>query len=491
MSVRNQAESHFSKARPSRTRGYAYFISFVAAVGGFLFGYDLAIIAGAQIFLREYFHLSPGQFGFATSSAVLGCIAGPFLGSHLCDRIGRKRTLLVAAGLFAAGTIGTAVPNSIGLFNLFRVVGGLGVGLASLASPMYIAEAAPARIRGRLGILYQLAITIGALSATIVSYYVASTNTDASSNWRWMFASMLLPILIFVILLTRVPRSPRWLAERGQFDEALAILTRINGPEIAQKEMDDIRLQASLKETGSFRDLVKPGIRMALFVGICLAIFNNWTGWSGVAYYLPTLFQMGGYENASDAIAATFVPMIANVFLTLVAIWLVERAGRRPLWLGASLAMVASLTLLGLVFYAEIKGPFVILAVLLVVAPHAIGLGPLPWLMMSELFPTRVRAKAVSVTTTFLWVAGFTGPLAFPKLVEVSNSTIGSPAGLFWMYAILALLAFLFGWKYLPETRGRTLEEIARSWGVADAEEVKIAPLAPVSAAAPPDGRKD
>src|SRR5262245_34653563 len=210
--------------------GYAYFVAFVAAVGGFLFGYDLVIINGAQIFLRDHFHLTAGELGFATSSAILGCVAGPALGASLCDRLGRKSTLIIAALLFAAGAVGTAVPRSITVFNVFRFVGGIGVGLASLASPLYIAEIAPAPSRGRLGIMYQLAITVGATTAIVVAWWIARTVPDVAVNWRWMFASMLVPVVAFVVLLLAVPQSPRWLVGQNRPAEALAIMTKINGP---------------------------------------------------------------------------------------------------------------------------------------------------------------------------------------------------------------------------------------------------------------------
>jgi SP family arabinose:H+ symporter-like MFS transporter len=278
-----------------------------------------------------------------------------------------------------------------------------------------------------------------------------------------MFASIVLPIAGFVILLFIVPQSPRWLASRNRDVEALAILTRIDGPEMARKQMEEIR--ESLKEgSSSLGELLQPGIRLALLTGILLAVFNNWTGWSGVAYYLPYLFQMAGFLEKSDAILATLIPMIATVFLTLLSIWLVDRVGRKPLWTWTSALMAVCLTLMGLVFHYQVKGWIVILMVLVIAAPHAVGLGPLPWLMMSELYPTHIRARDVSISTTFLWMAGFSGPLAFPVLVETSKRTIGSAAGVFWMYACVCIFSFIFGLKLLPETKGRTLENIAKSW---------------------------
>jgi len=449
-------------------KGYTYFVAFVAAIGGFLFGYDTAVIAPAQLFLQRYFNLSSGQLGFAVSVLLLGCIAGPTLGARLCDWLGRKIVLYVSGVLFIAGAVGTAFANSIAIFDIFRFVGGLGIGFASLASPMYIAEISPAPVRGRLGLMFQLAVTVGALSATIAAYFISSHYVEGSPSqvqwaWRWMFASIILPILVFMILLLRVPQSPRWLAGRDRDEEALGILTRINGPEQAAMEMREIK-ESLKQESGTFSELFQPGVRLALATGVLLALFNNWTGWSGVAYYLPTIFQLAGVPDPSRAIGVALVPMTANVLLTLAAIWLVDRVGRRPLWVWTAAAMIVSLTLMGLAFHFHLSPVFIVVTTLLILIPHAVGLGPLPWLMMSEIFPTRIRARAVSITTTFLWFAGFSGPLAFPTLVRTSNAAIGSPAGIFWMYGLICVLALIFGLKLLPETKARTLEEIASSW---------------------------
>jgi MFS transporter, SP family, arabinose:H+ symporter len=451
-----------AEGAPESGRFYALFIAFVAAIAGFLFGYDLVIISGAAIFIKDHFGLSPAQFGFAVSSAILGCIAGPFLGAWLCDWIGRKSTLLLSGVLFAVGAIGAALAGTIGIFNLFRIVGGLGVGVSSLAAPLYISEIAPARLRGRLGIMYQLAITIGCLAAAVVSFLLARY-VSSTVSWRWMVGSVVFPVIVFALLLLRVPQGPRWMAARGRFDEAFQSLARIDGLEHARQEMEEIR--ASLAgESGTLGELFEPGMRKALFTGAMLGLFNNWTGWSGIAYYLPTLFQQAGYSRASDAIGQNVLIMGGNALLTLVAIAIVDRAGRRPLWLATSAAMIFCLASAGLVFQLKLTGAVVVAAIFMCDAPHAIGLGPLPWLMMSELYPTRIRARAVSISTTFLWIAGFTGPFAFPAIEAASRKIVGSIAGVFWFYAVICVGAFIWGRKMLPETKGRTLEEIARSW---------------------------
>jgi SP family arabinose:H+ symporter-like MFS transporter len=455
--------SKLSERTSVRSRAqYAFFVSCVAALGGFLFGYDLVIISGAQIFLKQQFALSPRQFGFAVSSAILGCIAGPSLGAWLCDKIGRKTTLMAAGMLFVIGAVGTAFGASIAMFNVFRIVGGVGVGLGSLAAPMYIAEVAPARWRGRLGLMYQFAVVSGAASATIVSYFLAKY-VRPELSWRLMFASFLAPVSVFMILLLKVPQAPRWLAEKGRIEEAFQILARINGEDQAKKELEEIR-NSIAGETGTFTELFEPGMRRALFVGIALALFNNWTGWTGLAYYLPLLFQQSGYPKAATAIGVNVLIWGGMLILTAISIWLVDRVGRRPIWLVTSVAMFFCLVAAGFLFQSHIKGPIAVGVIFLCAAPHAVGLGPLPWLMMSELYPTRIRARAVSITTTFLWIAGFTAPFAFPIIEAASKRALGTAAGVFWFYSVVCVLSFLWAFKFLPETKGRSLEEIADSW---------------------------
>jgi SP family arabinose:H+ symporter-like MFS transporter len=451
--------------QPQSRLGYAFLVAFVAAFGGFLFGYDLAVITGAQIFLRDEFGLAPKAYGFATSSALLGCIIGPFVGSWLCDRIGRKRTLIFAGFLFGASAFGTAMPvaiESLGIsrimfFNIFRIVGGVGVGLASLASPMYIAEIAPARYRGRMGLMYQLAITVGSTFALFLAWRLAPTQ-----NWQWMFGSEIFPIILFIGFLVAVPYSPRWLAEKGRHEEALAVLTKIDGPVYARAEMDEI--EESLKqESGTFAELFQPGIRKALLCAVLLAIFNNLTGWSVIAYYLSDIFNRAGFDPSGAILRAMFMNG-GNIILTLVAIYLVDRLGRRPLWNLTALAMAAAMIFAAMAFQWNWTGALIVAVVFVSAIPHAIGLGPLPWLMMSELFPTRIRAKGVAISTTFVWIAGFTGPMFFPILGEISTKKFGSISGVFVLLAGMCLLALLFGWKLLPETKNRTLEDIAQGW---------------------------
>ena len=442
-------------------RLYAFLVAFVAAVGGFLFGYDLAIMGGANVYLKEQFHLSEWMFGFTTASATIGCILGPFLGAWLCDRFGRRTTLIAACLLLGIGSILTAVPNDMITFNVFRIVGGVGVGLCSIASPMYTNELAPARWRGGLGFMYQLAIVVGSVMAAAVAWWLAKWLPDTVA-WRWMFGSEVVFVAVFGVLLCLLPESPRWLAECGRTDEAKAIFTRIDGPAFAEVEMAQIN-KSLAAEAGSFSELFAPGLRLALVVGLCLALFNNYTGWSAMAGYLTRIFEIGGLAR-TDAI---FQFMLAYGFMgvmTLVACGLVDRFGRRPLWVISSAIMVGANLFMGLVFHWNITGYSVLVGVCLCAIPHSFALGPLPWLMMSEIFPTRIRARAVAVTTTFIWVVGFLASYFFPIIANFSERMIGSIAGVFWLSSAVCVVALVFGLTLLPETKGRTLEEIADSW---------------------------
>ena len=444
-----------------RGKPYAFLIAFVSAVGGFLFGYDLAIMCGANVYLKDYFHLSEAMFGFTTVSAGLGCIVGPFCGAWLCDRVGRRTTLIAACLLLGVGSVLTAIPKDLVTFNLFRVVGGLGVGFCSIASPMYTSEIAPARWRGGLGFMYQLAIVVGSILAVAVAWLLARW-LPASESWRWMFASELVFVAIFAGLLFMIPESPRWLAERGRLGPAKAIFERIDGPAFARVELDQVG-KSLAAESGTFGELFAPGLRKALLVGLCLALFNNGTGWSAMGGYLTRLFELSGVGRVN----AIFQNLLCWCFMgamTLAACGIVDRAGRRPLWIVGSLMMIGADVFLGAVFHFQIVGWPVLAAIALCAIPHSFALGPLPWLMMSEIFPTRIRARAVAVTTTFIWSVGFVASWLFPIIASVSMELIGSIAAVFWLLAAVCVLAAIFGVAWLPETKGKTLEEIGDLW---------------------------
>jgi len=455
-------------------------IAFVAAIGGFLFGFDLGMIGAANVYLKDQFQLNGAPLGLATGSAVLGCMFGPFLGAWLCDAIGRKRTMIVAAFLLAVSAVVTAVPDMLPgmsdqsvmlVFNVFRIVGGLGLGLCSIASPMFIAEVAPPAKRGRLGLTYQLAIVVGHITAPAIGYVVVVMlpQTEGVAQiawqqpWRWMFASETACVLLFVMFVFSLPHSPRWLVYKGRHDDALAVPAKIDGPDYAKQEIEEITLSID-QETGGWRDLFAPGMRYALLIGILLALFNNWTGWSVMGGYIPMLFEMSGLENRAQAILQFAVTCGFMGLMTLVSLLLMDRVGRRPLWLFASLLMAAITFATGVAVHYQLTGTIGLVVSVLCTVPHGIALGGIPWLMMSELFPARLRAKAVSITTTFLWLTIFSGTCLFPALTSTSIRLVGSVAGAFLLFTGICILAFFFGLFMMPETKGRTLEDIPNSW---------------------------
>ena len=446
---------------------YAFRVALVAAFGGFLFGYDLHVIVGGQLFWKPYFGLSESAYGFAMASAMIGCIFGPSLGPLMIDRFGRRTTLMFCAILFGASALGTALPNDITTFNIFRIVGGLAIGLASVASPMYIAEIAPPKYRGRLGLMFQIAVTIGSTCSILFCWWlskqVESGSMEGETVWRTMFGSELVPVLAFFGLLFLVPRRPRWLAERGREDEAERVLAKITGEESARQVMDEIRHDLG-QEEGTWGELFQGAFKMALVCACLLALFNNLTGWSGVAYYMPEIFKRGGYDAPSQAIFNALILNIFNLFFTLVCVALVDKFGRRPLWIWTSVLMIGALAFDAYAFHHAWTGPIIVLVIVFTTIPHHLGLGPLPWLMQAELFPTRLRAKGVCISTTVVWIGGFLSAYLFPIVAEWSEGLVGSISLFFLVFIGMCILSLIFGITLLPETKNRSLEEIAASW---------------------------
>lgn len=447
------------RASLRRSQVYVYLVSIVAAVGGFLFGYDLSIVSGAVIFLRKEFNLTPNEVGFAVSSAVIGCLLGPFIvGGGLSDWLGRKKVLLVTAVIFGVSALGTAIPRNMTEFNFFRILGGVGVGVASVISPMYISEIAPARLRGRLVTVNQLAIVTGSLASIIVSYFLSF-----SESWRWMFASECIPVLLLLAGLAFVPESPRWLVEKNRHSKALGILTRIDGAANAEQEMQEIT--ASLQEeSGTFSELFQPGMRMALLIAVVLAVLQQFTGVSPLLFYTPIIFQKAGFERASDAILQSIIVNVWNLACTVIAFWLVDRLGRRALLITGCSGMALGLSLMGVFFHYDVKGFSIVLVMFLCVGSYVISLAPLAWLIMSEIFPTRIRGRAMAIASFALWMAAFIGAQSFPPLLSYVEGSFGTAAGVFWIYAAVCVFAVVFGWLMVPETKGKSLEEIGRSW---------------------------
>ncbi len=447
----------------ARERGsvtYVVLLAMVAALGGLLFGYDTAVISGAIGFLQTRFELNAVMKGWAASCALIGCIGGACFAGTLSDRLGRKRVLLATAVLFAISAIGSALPRNLAELVIARILGGIGVGMASMLSPLYIAEVSPARIRGRLVSLNQFAIIFGMLVVYFVNARVAAIGDEAwnvAVGWRWMFGSETLPAALFLVLLFFVPESPRWLIKQGRADQALAILARVGGRRHAQREVAEIK-DTVAHEGGSLSQLFLPGMRIALLIGVALAILQQVTGINVVLYYAPEIFKSTGLA-ATDAINDTVIVGAVNLAFTLVAIWVVDQLGRKPLLLIASAGMGISLFLLGGAFILKkFEGPWVLILVLVYVASFAVAMGPVVWVVMSEIFPTRIRGRAMSIATVCLWIACYGVSQLFPLMLERLEGYA------FFVYASMCVVSFAFVLGCLPETKGRSLEEIEKSW---------------------------
>lgn len=445
---------------PAGSFRYALSLVSVAAMGGLLFGYDTAVIAGAIDPLAVRFQLNSVLKGWAVSNVLVGCMIGAAFAGMLSDRFGRKRVLQLAAVLFTISAVGSALPRNLTELVAARMLGGLAVGAASMLSPLYIAEVSPARFRGRFVSLNQITIILGMLVVSIVNWRIASPDNEAwnvAYGWRWMLASETLPALLFLGFLFVVPESPRWLVKQGREAEALAILARLGGAEQAALELGQIR-EAIAQEGTDWRELFRPGVRAALVIAVVLAVLQQVTGINAVLYYAPSIFRSAEVSGAR-ALLQTAILQGVNLAFTLVAIRLVDRLGRKPLLVATAAAMGVSLALLGCGFQFNLSPYWIFLFTLAYVASFAVAMGPVVWVVLAEIFPTPVRGRAMAVATVCLWVACF----AVSQTVITMFETIGKPAT-FWSYAVMCAAALLFVLRYIPETKGKTLEEIERTW---------------------------
>jgi SP family xylose:H+ symportor-like MFS transporter len=441
----------------------------VAALGGLLFGYDTAVISGAIGFLQQHFGLTAAMKGWTAASALAGCVLGVALAGEMNDRLGRRTTLLLAAVLFLISAIGTALPRTLAEFIIFRVIGGLGVGAASMTSPMYIAEISPARIRGRMVSVNQFAIIFGMLVVYFVNYFVARGGDESwnvAIGWRWMFGSEAIPATLLLVLLVFVPESPRWLTKQGRGDKARAILARVDGDAHAQREMEEI--DAALRqESGSLRQLLAPGMRVVLFIGVSLAVLQQVTGINVFLYYAPEIFKAVAGADVDVALLQTVVIGAVNLFFTVVAIWTVDRIGRKPLMVAGAAGMGLSLAAIGLAATFQMVGAWLLVFMLSYIACFAVSVGPVTWVILSEIFPTKIRGRALAIATFFLWTANFIVSQTFPMMDEqpwlVQTFHHGFP---FFLYAAFCIVLVVVMVRLVPETKGKTLEEIERYWSM-------------------------
>jgi sugar porter (SP) family MFS transporter len=448
---------------------FIFGITAVSAMGGLLFGYDWVVIGGAKPFYERFFDItsSPHLQGWAMSSALIGCLLGAVSSGIFADRFGRKLMLIFAAALFTASAIGTGAVNDFSLFIAFRLLGGLGIGLASAVSPMYIAEISPAHIRGRLVSVNQLTIVVGILAAQVANYLIAdkvapgATDMDIVNSWngqigwRWMFWAETVPASVFFLLAFFIPESPRFLVKSGKTAKATTILNRIGDNNYATQEQKNIEqsLKSSTKKV-AIGDLMNKKVRPLLMIGVVLAIFQQWCGINVVFNYAEEIFVAAGY-SVGDMLFNIIITGTINLLFTLVAMRVVDSLGRRKLMLFGSIGLTVIYFILGGSYMLELDGIVILILVLLGIATYAMTLAPITWVVLSEIFPNRIRGAAMAVATTALWGASFLLTYTFPVLNNLLKA-----GGTFWLYAFICLTGFLFILKKLPETKGKSLEEI-------------------------------
>jgi MFS transporter, SP family, galactose:H+ symporter len=450
--MKNQAEAH--------ARHFVYLATAISALGGMLFGYDIGVISGAILFIKIDFYLTSSLEEIVVSSVLLGSLVGAAVGGIIADRLGRRKLLIITSVVFGMGAIGAALAPGTASLIAARVVAGTAIGIASFVAPLYISEIAPVEIRGKLVSINQIALTSGIVISYLIDYAFAG-----SQAWRWMFGLAVIPAAAFGVGLMFIPNSPRWLVGRGQVDQARAVLQRIRCPEQAEGELSEIRHSVA-QQKGEWSELLTPLLRPAMIVGVGLAIAQQITGINTVIYYAPTIFKFAGLSSASVAILASVGVGVVNVVLTVVAMQLIDRVGRRPLLLVSLAGMAISLFVLGLAFsLPQLSGSLGWIAVtslMVYVGSFAVGLGPVFWLILSEMYPSRIRGRAMSVGTVANWGANLIVALSFLTLTQV----LGKPAT-FWLYAVVSLGSWLFAFFLVPETKGRSLEEIEAHWRVA------------------------
>ena len=437
-----------------KDNSFLILVVFAAALGGLLFGFDTAVISGAVPFIKTYFDLDDIALGWAVSSLLAGCIVGVIASGKPADVLGRRITLLVASLLFLISAIGSALSNHLYVFVVFRFIGGIAVGTASMLSPMYISEISPAAKRGSLVSLNQLAIVIGILVAFFSNYILVSVGDN---NWRWMLAVMGVPALFFFVTLLFIPESPRWLVQKGKKTEAYSILERINGTEPATVEMKAIEQSIAKEEKGSYKEVFSKKMSPLIRMGIVVAVFSQVTGINSIMYYAPMIFAKTGI-GIGNSLMQTIAVGGVNVIFTFVAIKYIDKFGRKPLLIAGCTGMAISLFVLAAAFYLHQFGGFLILAsILIYIASFAASVGPITWVFIAEIYPNRLRSEAMSVAVVFLWAAVFLVSLTFPYML---NALGGGTAFLVFGSMCVVYLVFLI--TKIPETKGKSLEELER-----------------------------
>lgn len=445
-----------------------FLISLISAMGGLLFGYDWVVIGGAKPFYEQFFQIAnePMLQGWAMSSALIGCLIGALAAGKLSDRYGRKPILIIAAALFVSTSIGTGLSPDFTWFNIFRLIGGFAIGAASSLSPMYIAEIAPAKLRGRFVAINQLTVVLGILAAQLVNWLIAEPvpadataefirmSWNGQTGWRLMFIVMTIPAALFFSLGFILPESPRWLAVNGKRESALKILTKLVGVEAAKLELAAVESNMHSEEKASFKQLLHPSLRKVLIIGVALAVFQQWCGINVIFNYAQEIFMSAGF-GVSDVLLNIVITGITNVIFTVIAMYFVDKWGRKVLLLLGAFGLTLIYALMGAAYYFHISGFFLLVIVVLAIACYAMTLAPVMWIVISEIYPNKIRGIAMSVATFALWTACFILTYTFPLL----NKGLGA-AGTFWLYGLICLMGGIFVMRSVPETKGKTLEEL-------------------------------
>jgi SP family galactose:H+ symporter-like MFS transporter len=443
--------------RGNDKNSFIFVVAIISGISGMLFGYDTGVISGAIVFISEEFSLSPFLEGLVVSAVLIGAIIGALIGGFLADRYGRRKMIILAAIIFAGGAIGTSLIPTIILLIIGRIVVGIAIGIASFIAPLYMSELSPPKIRGSLVSFNQLFITIGIVISYLVDYAFTPIN-----GWRYMFGLATIPAVILLLTMLRMPDSPRWLINSGNIEKARLNLSKIRKSENINKEFQEIKTSLD-KQKGGIKELLNPLIKPAIIVGISLAIFQQATGINTVIYYAPTILESAGFGSSAASIFATMIIGLVNVSFTIIAIFLLDRMGRRPLLLIGLAGMSGALITLGIVLILPSllsqAGSLAVVSLMCYVAFFAIGLGPVFWLLISEIYPLKIRGLAMSIVTEANWGANLIIALTFLLLVQLLGLS-----STFWIYAAVGILALIFTFSYVPETKGRTLEEIEEHW---------------------------
>lgn len=458
------------KSAGTKTNSYLYLVSLVAALGGFLFGFDTAVISGTVSLVKGDFGLNAVSEGWFVSCALLGCIIGVSFSGKLSDKYGRKIILIFSAILFLASALGCMLSDSFSILILFRLIGGLGIGVASMVSPLYISEFSPSRFRGMMVSLYQLALTIGIVLAYFSNAYLASHTGGSFASqtlhqifsdevWRAMLGLGAVPAAIFLFALFLVPESPRWLLLRGEREKAKAILIKIDGQSSAEAELNGFDQSTPTEAEGSLRELFKPVYRKALWIGLLLPFLSQVCGINAVIYYGPRILEQAGF-TLNNALGGQVTIGLVNVVFTFVAIFTIDKWGRKPLLFVGISGAVVSLLIIGALFaFGIVSGPWILIFILAFIACFAFSFGPVCWVVIGEIFPNGVRGKAMSLATLSLWVGNFLVGQLTPLMLEGLGSS-----WTFWIFALCCSPALWITWKIIPETKGRSLEEIEEYW---------------------------